>query len=160
MVWMPLDIPDYFYPNSLAIVFPYVRSFVSSVTLQANIESPILTSPMVPINSALFLEGYTLLIERLYTVFLRLNKILSPRNELNLWKYPSNNSLSQANDFWRYPGTAHSPQRLDLSFSPSGIFDPTTSTYRLRFAFTATQGEGVNVIVRIICEAVNVIAIF
>ena len=43
---------------------------------------------------------------------------------------------------------------LDLSFSPSGIFDPTTSTYRLRFAFTATQGEGVNVIVRIICEAV------
>ena len=43
---------------------------------------------------------------------------------------------------------------LDLSFSPSGIFDPTTSTYRLRFAFTATQGEGVNVIVKIICEAV------
>ena len=43
---------------------------------------------------------------------------------------------------------------LDLSFSPSGIFDPTTSTYRLRFAFTATQGEGVNVSVKIICEAV------
>lgn len=36
------DIPDYFYPNSLAIVFPYVRSFISSVTLQANIETPIL----------------------------------------------------------------------------------------------------------------------
>lgn len=43
---------------------------------------------------------------------------------------------------------------LDLSFSPSGVFDPTTRTYRLRFAFTATQGEGVNVIVKIICEAV------
>ena len=41
----PLDIdaiPDYFYPNSLAIVFPYVRAFVSSVTLQANMVSPIL----------------------------------------------------------------------------------------------------------------------
>lgn len=43
---------------------------------------------------------------------------------------------------------------LDLSFSPSGIFDPTTSVYRLRFAFTATQGEEANVIVKIICEAV------
>ncbi|MFG6428171.1 hypothetical protein [Lepagella muris] len=36
------EIPDYFYPNSLAIVFPYVRAFVSSVTLQANIDEPIL----------------------------------------------------------------------------------------------------------------------
>ena len=41
----PLDleaIPEYFYPNSLAIVFPYVRAFVSSVTLQANMVTPIL----------------------------------------------------------------------------------------------------------------------
>lgn len=36
------NIPDYFYPNSLAIVFPYVRAFVSSVTLQANMVTPIL----------------------------------------------------------------------------------------------------------------------
>ena len=36
------EIPDYFYPNSLAIVFPYVRAFVSSVTLQANLKSHIL----------------------------------------------------------------------------------------------------------------------
>lgn len=36
------DIPDYFFPNSLAIVFPYVRAFVSSVTLQANLDIPIL----------------------------------------------------------------------------------------------------------------------
>ena len=36
------DIPDYFFPNSLAIVFPYVRAFVSSVTLQANLSVPIL----------------------------------------------------------------------------------------------------------------------
>lgn len=36
------EIPDYFFPNSLAIVFPYVRAFVSSVTLQANLSMPIL----------------------------------------------------------------------------------------------------------------------
>lgn len=36
------EIPDYFYPNCLAIVFPYVRAFVSSVTLQANMTTPIL----------------------------------------------------------------------------------------------------------------------
>lgn len=36
------EIPDYFYTNSLAIVFPYVRAFVSSVTLQANLDNPIL----------------------------------------------------------------------------------------------------------------------
>jgi len=35
-------IPEYFYTNSLAIVFPYVRAFVSSVTLQANMVTPIL----------------------------------------------------------------------------------------------------------------------
>lgn len=34
-------IPDYFFPNSLAIVFPYLRAFVSSVTLQANTGGPI-----------------------------------------------------------------------------------------------------------------------
>lgn len=31
------EIPDYFYPNSLAIIFPYVRAFVSTISLQANI---------------------------------------------------------------------------------------------------------------------------
>lgn len=31
------DIPDYFYPNSIAILFPYIRAFVSTLTLQANI---------------------------------------------------------------------------------------------------------------------------
>ena len=31
------DIPDFFYSNSIAILFPYVRSFISSVTLQANV---------------------------------------------------------------------------------------------------------------------------
>ena len=31
------DIPQYFYSNSIAILFPYIRAFVSTVTLQANI---------------------------------------------------------------------------------------------------------------------------
>jgi preprotein translocase subunit SecB len=30
------DIPDFFYRNALAIVFPYIRSFVSTLTLQSN----------------------------------------------------------------------------------------------------------------------------
>lgn len=34
------DIPAYFYANSIAIIFPYIRAFVSTLTLQANI-SPI-----------------------------------------------------------------------------------------------------------------------
>lgn len=39
------DIPPYFYQNSIAILFPYVRAFVSTVTLQANI-GPILLPTM------------------------------------------------------------------------------------------------------------------
>lgn len=31
------DIPDYFYANSIAILFPYIRAFVSTITLQANV---------------------------------------------------------------------------------------------------------------------------
>lgn len=31
------DIPTFFYPNSLAILFPYVRAFVSTLSLQANV---------------------------------------------------------------------------------------------------------------------------
>lgn len=30
------SIPDYFFANCIAIIFPYVRAFVSTVTLQAN----------------------------------------------------------------------------------------------------------------------------
>lgn len=36
------DIPNYFYPNSLAIIFPYIRAFVSTLSLQANIPPVIL----------------------------------------------------------------------------------------------------------------------
>ena len=35
-------IPEYFYANSIAIIFPYVRAFVSTVTLQANISPVVL----------------------------------------------------------------------------------------------------------------------
>lgn len=31
------EIPEFFYQNSVAILFPYVRAFVSSLTLQANV---------------------------------------------------------------------------------------------------------------------------
>lgn len=30
------EIPDFFYPNCLAIVFPYIRAFVGTLSLQAN----------------------------------------------------------------------------------------------------------------------------
>ena len=30
------DLPDYFYPNSIAIVYPYIRAFCSLMTTQSN----------------------------------------------------------------------------------------------------------------------------
>ncbi len=36
------DIPPFFFSNSIAIIFPYVRSFVSTITLQANVAPIIL----------------------------------------------------------------------------------------------------------------------
>lgn len=30
------SVPDYFYSNSIAIVFPYLRAFVSTLTIQSN----------------------------------------------------------------------------------------------------------------------------
>ncbi|RZJ89921.1 MAG: hypothetical protein EOO20_09620, partial [Chryseobacterium sp.] len=30
------DIPEYFYPNCAAIIFPYIRAYVSIITTQAN----------------------------------------------------------------------------------------------------------------------------
>ena len=36
------EIPEYFYPNWLAIIFPYVRAFVSTVSLQANVQPVVL----------------------------------------------------------------------------------------------------------------------
>ena len=36
------DIPPFFYRNAIAILFPYIRAFVSSLTAQANITPMIL----------------------------------------------------------------------------------------------------------------------
>lgn len=36
------EIPSFFYRNAIAILFPYVRAFISTVTLQANIPPMIL----------------------------------------------------------------------------------------------------------------------
>ncbi len=31
------DIPQFFYGNCIAIIFPYIRAFISTITLQANV---------------------------------------------------------------------------------------------------------------------------
>ena len=36
------EIPSYFYRNSIAIIFPYIRAYISTVTLQANIPPVVL----------------------------------------------------------------------------------------------------------------------
>lgn len=40
------DFPQVFYANSIAILFPYIRAFVSTVTLQANLVPPIILPTM------------------------------------------------------------------------------------------------------------------
>lgn len=30
------ELPKYFYPNSIAIIYPYIRAFISTMTIQAN----------------------------------------------------------------------------------------------------------------------------
>ena len=40
------SIPAYFFSNSIAIVFPYVRAIVSTLTLQANMKRPIILPTM------------------------------------------------------------------------------------------------------------------
>lgn len=39
------DIPGFFYPNSIAIIFPYIRAFISTLSLQAN-KNPIILPTM------------------------------------------------------------------------------------------------------------------
>lgn len=46
------DIPDFFYKNSIAILFPYVRAYLSLITTQANVPGIIL--PTLNLSS---LEG-------------------------------------------------------------------------------------------------------
>lgn len=52
------EIPDYFYPNSIAIIFPYIRAFVSTISLQANIQ-PVLLPTINLIGLTEELKGKT-----------------------------------------------------------------------------------------------------
>ena len=36
------NIPPYFYPNSIAVIFPYIRAMVSTLSLQANVNPIVL----------------------------------------------------------------------------------------------------------------------
>lgn len=48
------EIPGFFFPNSIAILFPYVRAFVSTLTLQANVSPMLLpTINLSPLQDAL-----------------------------------------------------------------------------------------------------------
>ena len=48
------EIPSFFYANSIAILFPYIRAFVSTVTLQANVKPLMLpTMNLSSLNSEL-----------------------------------------------------------------------------------------------------------
>ena len=57
------DIPDYFYPNSIAIIFPYIRAFVSTISLQANVQ-PILLPTINLMGLTEELKGKTKVIEQ------------------------------------------------------------------------------------------------
>jgi len=55
------DFPEYFYANSIAISFPYLRSFISTLTLQANVK--LIMLPTLNLNSlSLKLKDNTLVI--------------------------------------------------------------------------------------------------
>ena len=43
------DIPDFFNANSIAIVYPFIRAFVSTITLQAGLR--LLVLPILNLNS-------------------------------------------------------------------------------------------------------------
>ena len=43
------EIPSFFYKNSIAIIFPYIRAFISTISLQANIKPIIL--PLLNLSS-------------------------------------------------------------------------------------------------------------
>lgn len=48
------DIPKFFYVNCIAILFPYVRSYISTVTVQSNIKPIILpTLNLTPLSQTL-----------------------------------------------------------------------------------------------------------
>ena len=52
------DIPPYFYSNSIAILFPYVRAFISNLSLQANFP-PMILPTMNPSDLGEELKAHT-----------------------------------------------------------------------------------------------------
>jgi preprotein translocase subunit SecB len=55
------EIPDYFYPNAIAILFPYLRSGVSILTVQANIAALVLpTFNLVDLGEPLRINTVTI----------------------------------------------------------------------------------------------------
>lgn len=57
------EIPDYFFSNSIAILYPYLRSFISSMTVQAN-DQPIILPAMNLTKLAVPLKEKTKVIEK------------------------------------------------------------------------------------------------
>lgn len=55
------DIPTYFYANSIAIVFPYLRAFISSLTIQANLKPMILPTMNLTSLSSPLKENVTVI---------------------------------------------------------------------------------------------------
>lgn len=55
------NIPTYFYANSIAIVFPYLRAFISSLTIQANLKPMILPTMNLSSLSAPLKESVTVI---------------------------------------------------------------------------------------------------
>lgn len=53
------EIPPFFYANSIAIIFPYIRSFVSTLTLQANFKALILPTYNLTSLESKFLGNVT-----------------------------------------------------------------------------------------------------
>jgi len=57
------DIPDYFYTNSLAITFPYLRAFVSTLTLMGNVSKMLVLPTLNLVNYKDELKSNTSLID-------------------------------------------------------------------------------------------------
>lgn len=55
------NIPLYFYANSIAIVFPYLRAFISSLTIQANLKPMILPTMNLTSLSTPLKENVTII---------------------------------------------------------------------------------------------------
>lgn len=55
------DIPEHFYVNSIAIVYPYIRAFVTSIVFQANLERKVILPTMNLSSLGKVLKDKTLL---------------------------------------------------------------------------------------------------